>query len=238
MEEVKKSDDHYLKKELYDLIQSNPDIFEFIQNGSLDGLWYWDLEAPEHEWMNPRFWELMGYNPDDKEHLASEWQDLIHPEDLQTAMENFNAHCEDPNHPYDQIVRYRHQDDSTVWVRCRGIAIRDESGKPIRMLGAHNDFTEIKRTEELLREQNQEMMKLNWELTAAHDKIFSQSQDLERLNKKLKDLSIRDGLTGLYNRRAFQEHVERSLKTAQRYKSNLSIINTFAKNSVKKEGFL
>ncbi len=37
------------------------------------------------------------------------------------------------------MVRYRHADGSTVWVRCRGLAIRDESGRPIRMLGAHDD---------------------------------------------------------------------------------------------------
>ncbi|MCP4808790.1 MAG: PAS domain-containing protein, partial [Proteobacteria bacterium] len=99
---------------------SDASIFEFLQAGSLDGLWYWDLEKPEHEWMNPRFWELMGRDPAAHAHMAAEWQDLIHPDDLATALENFHAHCADSNHPYDQVVRYRHADGSTVWVRCRG----------------------------------------------------------------------------------------------------------------------
>ena len=41
---------HYLKTELYQLVQEDDSIFEFLQNGSLDGLWYWDLAKPGEEW--------------------------------------------------------------------------------------------------------------------------------------------------------------------------------------------
>jgi PAS domain S-box-containing protein len=138
---------HYLERELRHLIRTDPDIVRFLEQSSLDGIWYWDLENPDHEWLSPEFWRLFGYKPEEKEHLAAEWQDMIFPEDLATAVDNFNKHCANPDHPYDQLVRYRHRDGSTVWVRCRGIAIRDESGRPLRMLGAHNDFTELKRLE-------------------------------------------------------------------------------------------
>jgi PAS domain S-box-containing protein len=159
--------DHYLKKELYDLIQKNVSVFEFLQQGSLDGIWYWDIEAQENEWMSPRFWEVLGYNPAEKEHLAKEWQDLINPDDLKTALYNFAKHCEDPNHPYDQVVRYRHRDGHTVWVRCRGIAIRNETGKPIRMLGAHTDLTPQKIAEEKLRQKTIELEETNKKLQDA-----------------------------------------------------------------------
>ncbi|MBU6955753.1 ATP-binding protein [Hahella sp. HN01] len=132
---------HYLQSELYSLLKSDDSIFEFIQAGSLDGIWYWDLEKPENEWMSDRFWTTFGYDPAEKQHLASEWQDMIFPEDLAVAYENFKKHCADPKHAYDQIVRYKHHDGSTVWVRCRGLAIRNESGAPVRMLGAHTNVT-------------------------------------------------------------------------------------------------
>jgi len=48
---------------------------------------------------------------------------------------------------YEQIVRFKHINGSTVWVRCRGKATRDENGKAIRMLGAHNDITALKEAE-------------------------------------------------------------------------------------------
>lgn len=143
---------HYLQEELYERIQSDPELFDFLRQGSLDGMWYWDLESPENEWMDACFWETLGVDPTTKEHKTSEWQDLINSDDLELAISNFNKHCEDPSHPYDQIVHYKHQNGSTVRVRCRGIAIRDREGKPIRMLGVHNDLTHEIETEHALKE--------------------------------------------------------------------------------------
>lgn len=139
---------HYLKRELYDLIKRDESIFDFIQEGSLDGLWYWDLEKPENEWMNDRFWKVLGYDPEEMPHLSSAWQGIINQEDLKIATENLNKHLENPDHPYDQEVRYTQKNGSTVWIRCRGVAIRDKFGKPLRMLGAHQDITTIKSKEE------------------------------------------------------------------------------------------
>ncbi len=144
--------EHYLEAELYENIQKDRSIFDFIESATLDGIWYWDLERPEHEWMSPRFWETLGYDPRERKHLAREWQDIIDPEDLKKATENFIAHCEDPNHPYDQMVRYRHKNGAIKWIRCRGMALRDPKGKPIRMLGAHVDLTQIKAYEHELKE--------------------------------------------------------------------------------------
>lgn len=172
-----KSEYHYLKVELYDRIQRDESIFEFIQAGSLDGIWYWDLEKPENEWMSPTFWTTLGYDPKGKKHLCSEWQDLIHPGDLQLAISNFEKHCQDPNHPYDQVVRYRHKNGTTVWVRCRGVAIRNKDGKPIRMLGAHTNLTYQKRVEQELRE-SQAKYKLLAEFTA--DVIYKVDIQTER----------------------------------------------------------
>ena len=121
--------------------------------------------------MSPRFWEVLGYDYRKMKHLASEWQDLIYPDDLQVALTNLDKHCQDPDHPYDQVVRYSHKDGSTVWVRCRGIAIRDNTGKPVRMLGAHTDLTQLKSTEEELRKRTIELEKTNQELQNALSQI-------------------------------------------------------------------
>lgn len=158
--------ENYLRKELYELVKSDSSIFEFIQSGSLDGMWYWDLQNPKNEWMSDKFWETLGFDPNEKKHLASEWQDLIFEEDLKTAKANLDRHIRDPDHPYDQIVRYRHKNGSTIWIRCRGLAIRDENGQAIRMLGAHTDITHMKETErEITR------------LTEEYEKVFNGTQD-------------------------------------------------------------
>ena len=147
------SPEHYLKRELYDLVQKDGRIFEFLQAGSLDGLWFWDVERPNEEWMSVRFKEVFGYTDDEIPNTSAWWLEHIFPEDLQPLLENFRLHCADPAHPYDQMVRYRHKNESTVWIRCRGIAIRDAQGKAIRMLGAHTDVTGVIQAQELKHRQ-------------------------------------------------------------------------------------
>ncbi|MGF1534796.1 MAG: PAS domain-containing protein, partial [Bernardetiaceae bacterium] len=139
---------HYLEEELYARIQADRQVFDFIQMAALDGLWYWDLTAPEHEWMNPRFWTCLGYDPNQMPHLAEAWQSIIFPEDLAIAKEAVQRHLQDPDkYPYDQILRYRHRKGHTVWIRCRGCVWYDAEGRPARMLGAHVDVSEAKERE-------------------------------------------------------------------------------------------
>jgi len=168
------NDDHYLKIELYDKIQNDPKLFEWFEQGSLDGIWYWDLQDGEQEWLSPKFQSMFGYQPNEIPHTSAWWQENIFPEDLALAQDNFNKHLADPNHPYDQIVRYKHKSGSIVWVRCRGLIIRDDNGTAIRMLGAHSDVTSLKVIEQELNDKQEELERSNAELEqfaflASHD---------------------------------------------------------------------
>lgn len=172
------SEKHYLQEELYSLIKTDDSIFDFIQESSLDGMWYWDLLDTDAEWMNPRFWTTLGYDPKEMSHSPSAWMDIIHPDDLKVAGDNLNKHLEDSSFPYDQTVRYNHKDGSTVWIRCRGLAIRDDEGKPIRMLGAHQDVTKLKEKElslshsATLLQNTQKLAKIgSWEFDLETQKI-------------------------------------------------------------------
>lgn len=165
---------HYLKTELYEKLRNDPNLFTWIEQGSLDGIWYWDLEDGQQEWLSPRFNQVFGFEADEIPHTIDWWQKNIFPDDLQLALDNFQKHVKDANHPYDQIVRYRHRNGSTVWVRCRGLVIKDEFGKPIRMLGAHTDVTKLKEAEIALEEKQKELERSNAELEkfafiASHD---------------------------------------------------------------------
>jgi PAS domain S-box-containing protein len=139
---------NYLEKELRSLVKKDDTIFDFLQQSTLDGMWYWDLTNPEEEWLNDVFWERLGYDPDTMPHKFQSWTGIINQEDLEIAREKIAAHIQNPEKPYDQIIRYTHADGHTVWIRCRGMIMRDEEGKPIRMLGAHTDITEAKKSSE------------------------------------------------------------------------------------------
>jgi PAS domain-containing protein len=73
---------NFLKDELYRLIKTDDSIIDFIQESTLDGLWYQDLEKTGNDWMNPRFWKVLGYNPDEIPQKKSAWQSIINADDL------------------------------------------------------------------------------------------------------------------------------------------------------------
>ncbi|MFW5688285.1 MAG: sensor histidine kinase [Spirochaetota bacterium] len=149
---------HALKDELYDLLRADTSIFEFLEQTSLDGVWYIDIADPANAWLSPRFWITLGMNPREHDGERVDWSSLMLEEDIPRSREAAHAHLENPEVPFDEVLRYRHADGSVVWVRCRGRAIRDDAGTPIRMLGVHTEITKQMRAQEeqehLLREMN------------------------------------------------------------------------------------
>lgn len=148
-------DSHPLARELVARLRTDPAILGFFDRGGLDGIWYRDLENPQAQWLSPRFKELFGYMPDETVQSSEAWNAIIHPEDLPRVMRNVDALTADPDRLFDQVVRYRHRAGHTIWVRCRGMMIRDEQGTPVRMLVMHTDLTALKRVEAQLAEANE-----------------------------------------------------------------------------------
>ncbi|MBN1958258.1 MAG: HDOD domain-containing protein [Desulfuromonadales bacterium] len=90
---------------------------------------------------------------------------------------------------------------------------------------------EIKPYSVLLQEANNELAKLHLsneqlmlEMKEAKEKAERIAHELEDANARLKELVYRDGLTGLYNHRYFQEALSKELARANRYQSSISLI--------------
>lgn len=62
------------------------------------------------------------------------------------------------------------------------------------------------------------------ERKAAQDELERQTTELRRLHAELELLAIHDGLTGLYNWRAFYEYAGQMLKTAHRREENATLL--------------
>ncbi|TVR16300.1 MAG: PAS domain S-box protein [Balneolaceae bacterium] len=162
---------NYLQKELYELVRGGDTILNFFQNVSLDGMWYWDLENPENEWMSESFWTTLGYDPAEMPHKMSAWKDIVNKEDLARVEKAIHKHLSDPYTRFNEIIRYKHKAGHTVWIRCVGMAIRDEEGKPVRMLGTHTDITKEIRKERFLEKCNAAANIGYWELDVENHEL-------------------------------------------------------------------
>ena len=174
---------HYLKQELFDLVKNdNIKFLEFISNGPLDGLWFWDLENPEHEWMSEKFWTELGYEPSEMPHNPESWRGIINADDLENSGKAIQKHIENPDIPFNEVLRYKHKDGSTVYIRCQAYCIKNDEGTPIRMLGTHINIT--KRIQYGIEKQiNQELEHLNKALELKNSELeqftYITSHDLQ-----------------------------------------------------------
>jgi diguanylate cyclase (GGDEF)-like protein len=83
----------------------------------------------------------------------------------------------------------------------------------------------------MLQEANEELGKVNLsyeqlviELKQAKDTAENLAAELKAANTKLSELAFRDGLTGLYNHRYFQEQMDKEVSRAIRYQRDLALI--------------
>jgi diguanylate cyclase (GGDEF)-like protein len=93
------------------------------------------------------------------------------------------------------------------------------------------DPGDIKPFSQMLQEANEQLGQLNLsyeqlvlELKEAKEKAERLAGELREANSRLHELVFRDGLTGLYNHRYFQESLEDELSRSQRYGSFLSLL--------------
>lgn len=84
---------------------------------------------------------------------------------------------------------------------------------------------------QILQAANEELASLNTsyeylvvELMEAKEKAERLARELQNANRRLTDLAFRDGLTGLYNHRYFQEEMDHELDRAMRYERPFSLI--------------
>lgn len=108
-----------------------------------DGIWDWDLETGVI-FRSARWRTILGLDPNTDNEQSMDWVDLCHPDDRDKVLQ---AHASYLNHETPRYVmehRMRHQDGSYRWILTKAVALWDENGKPLRLVGANNDITERK----------------------------------------------------------------------------------------------
>jgi diguanylate cyclase (GGDEF)-like protein len=90
---------------------------------------------------------------------------------------------------------------------------------------------DMKPFSQILQEANEELSRLNIEyetifVRLREEKLKAErlSHELEKSNRKLSEISFEDSLTGLYNRRYFNDIIDKEVKRAERYGMNFSIL--------------
>ena len=114
------------------------------------GLWDWDL-ATNRVRFSPEWKAQIGYDDAGIGDSFEEWRSRVHPEDLAPTLKKIGDAIAGDSQHHQTEFRFRHKDGSYRWILAQCSAIRDEKGKPVRLLGSHIDLTEQKQVTDALR---------------------------------------------------------------------------------------
>ncbi len=125
--------------------------FELAIRGTDAGIWDWNLVTNE-VYQSPRWKSMLGFEDHELGSSFEAWESRLHPDDHSRALATFRDYLAGKLERYEMEHRLRHRDGTYRWVLSRGLALRDASGRPIRIAGTHLVITAMKLAEEALRE--------------------------------------------------------------------------------------
>ncbi|HPJ30701.1 MAG TPA: PAS domain S-box protein [Methanothrix sp.] len=144
-------------KETAMALQENEERLKLVIGGANLGIWDRNVKTGEVV-RNRRLVEIFGYPEEDLKGQAWDREGVIHPDDFDNVMAALQDHFEERTPCFEIEYRLRRGDGRWIWVRDRGeVMERDEAGRPLRMAGITQEITEIRQSQEALREANRKL---------------------------------------------------------------------------------
>ncbi|OJH06545.1 MAG: diguanylate cyclase [Alcanivorax borkumensis] len=161
------------------------------------------IVSPQGGWMrvNQALCSILGY--DEEALLASDFQTITHPDDLETDLHHVEEMLTGKRSSYWMKKRYIHKNGHIVWVLLAVSLVRNGDGSPRYFLSQIEDITAQVTAELTLREKQGE---------------------LEELNQELASMARTDPLTGLYNRLVLMEGLRQEFSRCERRSEPMSVI--------------
>ncbi|MFC5437468.1 GGDEF domain-containing protein [Rhodanobacter umsongensis] len=156
--------------------------------------WKIDWASKQFVYIGPQIEALLGWAPSSWV-TVGDWASRMHPEDREWVM-NYCVAQSLAGVDHEADYRALTSDDRYVWIRDVVHVVRNDDGTVASLIGFMFDISERKQTE----------------------------QQLVSLQKELEELSFRDGLTGVANRRRFDAIIELEWSNARRNRQPLSLI--------------
>lgn len=140
------------RKQAEAALKESQQRLQLALEGSALGLWDWNIQTGK-TYFDVQWKKMLGYEPEEVEdHIDGLWK-LIHVEDLPKVQQILAAYFAGETFTYEAEYRMQTKFGSWKWILNRGkVFERDGEGTALRMAGTHQDITERKQAERILRE--------------------------------------------------------------------------------------
>ncbi len=140
-------------------IQKSNERYEYVNKATKDAIYEWDVVNDVFYW-GDSFFRIFGHQKDASTFRLSDWERLMHPGDNKKHQKEWTKFLKDENQlHWVKEFRFRKSDGTYAYVEENGHLIRNEKGKPTRMIGVLRDVSQSKKIE-IQKDLNQEIEEL------------------------------------------------------------------------------
>ncbi|NHB69074.1 PAS domain S-box protein [Perlabentimonas gracilis] len=142
------------RKYAQEKLRESEERFKLSMEATNDGLWDWDVKAKTN-YYSPAYYTMLGYEVGGFSTSSSEWEGLVHPDDLDGVRAEHAKCVNGITDTFDIEFRMKSFSGEWKWIYSRGKVVeRDDTGIALRLVGTHVDITERKQFEETLKQRN------------------------------------------------------------------------------------
>jgi two-component system, cell cycle sensor histidine kinase and response regulator CckA len=151
------------QRKIEQALRESEERLRLAQQVARVGTFEWDIQKGVDHW-TPELEAIYGLPPGGFDGTHRAWEQLVHPLDRPEAVRRVEQSLE--TGAFEGEWRVIRPDGAVRWLFGRGWAFRDESGRPLRLIGVNIDITERKQAEEAA-QQKTELINLS------HDAVIS-----------------------------------------------------------------
>jgi len=138
------------KRTLEHLRVSN-ERFNTVVKATNDAIWDWDIQTNKVFMVGDTYKQLFGYDWVNAYPPGDLWESIIHPQDKERVLGKLSALISEGSaSKWEDEYRLKKSNGEYAYVHDRGYIIYSAEGRPIRMIGAIQDITVRKRSEEII----------------------------------------------------------------------------------------
>jgi diguanylate cyclase (GGDEF)-like protein/PAS domain S-box-containing protein len=205
-------------------LRRSEERYRTLYESSRDGIVAANLESRITECNQP-YAEMLGYSREELKRLRHQ---KITPSKWHAFNEDVFREVMERGYSYEFEQEYIRKDGKVFPVSLRTWRIDDETGNPVGMYSVVRDITERKRAEEALRRAHDDLevrvQERTAELARANEALRAEIIERKRAEETIRQLAHHDALTGLPNRRLFNDRLNLALAYAHRNQQNLAVM--------------
>ncbi len=126
--------------------------YALVEQAATEGIYEWLIDKSELH-ASPRMKQLFGFSAGKVDSRNWGWNARVHPDDFERYKAALRDHFKGRSETYECEYRVRDESGHYRWILDRGVCVRNENGRAVRLVGAISDVTEHVRRETELAEK-------------------------------------------------------------------------------------